>query len=47
MMATVELRLERGMTAEEVVAEQVFKKLFIPRTLDDVCSLFHFAHCAF
>jgi len=36
MMATVELRLERGMTAEEVVAEQVFKKLFIPRTLDDV-----------
>lgn len=36
VMAVVEQRLEHGMTAEEEVAEEVFKRSFIPRTLDDV-----------
>jgi hypothetical protein len=35
-MEKVESRLERGMTAEEEVAEEVFKRSFIPRTLEDV-----------
>lgn len=36
MMATVERRMEEGMTNEEEIAEEVFKRSFIPRTLDDV-----------
>jgi hypothetical protein len=36
MMATVERRMEEGMTNEEEIAEEVFKRSFIPRTLEDV-----------
>jgi hypothetical protein len=41
MMATVERRMEEGMTNEEEIAEEVFKRSFIPRTLDDVRTHTH------